>query len=509
MNRFATRRDFLKTSIAMGSLTGLGDMTFLGDLPRVSGGESRLPEGVVQLSPSIEPIVRLLEETPRDRLLEVVADRIRGGLGYRQVLAALLLAGVRNIQPRPHVGFKFHAVLVVNSAHLASQASPPEHRWLPIFWALDYFKDAQEDDVREGDWTMRTVDESRMPSKERARQAFIEALESWDADAADVAAAAFARTAQPDEVFEVLYRLGCRDFRDIGHKAIFVANSRRTLEQIGWEHLEPVLRSLAYALVRYDGENPARADHDADRPGRENLDRVRRFRADWTKGKADEVATRELLATLRSAPTGDCCEQVVEMVNRGVAPVSVWDALFLGAGELLGRQPGIVALHAVTSTNALHYAFQAAQDDTTRRLLLLQNAAFLPLFREAMRGRGRVGEWRIDQIEPVSPAAEGSRALEEIFADVSQNREAAAQKTVSYLTKHSDARELIDMARLLIFFKGNNSHDYKFSSAVLEDWGAVSPVFRSQYLAASMFQLRGSRQPDNRLVERTRAALSS
>jgi hypothetical protein len=34
------------------------------------------------------------------------------------VLAALLLAGVRNIQPRP-VGFKFHAVLVVNSAHLA------------------------------------------------------------------------------------------------------------------------------------------------------------------------------------------------------------------------------------------------------------------------------------------------------------------------------------------------------------------------------------------------------
>ena len=38
---------------------------------------------------------------------------------FVQVLAALLLAGVRNVQPRP-VGFKFHAVLVVNSAHLAS-----------------------------------------------------------------------------------------------------------------------------------------------------------------------------------------------------------------------------------------------------------------------------------------------------------------------------------------------------------------------------------------------------
>ena len=46
------------------------------------------------------------------------------------------------------------------------------------------------------------------------------------------------------------------------------------------------------------------------------------------------------------------------MLNRGTSPQAVWDALFLGAGELLLRQPGIVALHAVTSTNALHYACQ-------------------------------------------------------------------------------------------------------------------------------------------------------
>ena len=75
--------------------------------------------------------------------LEEVGDRIKRGLSYRELLAALLLAGVRNVQPRPQVGFKFHAVLVVNSAHLASLASPAEDRWLPIFWALDHFKSAQ------------------------------------------------------------------------------------------------------------------------------------------------------------------------------------------------------------------------------------------------------------------------------------------------------------------------------------------------------------------------------
>jgi hypothetical protein len=66
---------------------------------------------------------------------------------------------------------------------------------------------------------------------------------------------------------------------------------------------------------------------------------------------------------------------------------------------------------------------------------------------------------------------------------------------------------LIDAARLLVFLKGTNAHDYKFSSAVLEDYYHVSPSWRNRYLAASVFNLRGSRLADNQLVERTRAAL--
>jgi len=41
------------------------------------------------------PLVRLLEDTPRARVLEEVGARLRRGLSYRELLAALLLAGVR------------------------------------------------------------------------------------------------------------------------------------------------------------------------------------------------------------------------------------------------------------------------------------------------------------------------------------------------------------------------------------------------------------------------------
>src|SRR5262245_48248037 len=113
------RRSFLQMAAGTGALAGLGDLGFLSQLAPVSAAEAKLDPKMVQFHPEIEPLVRLLEDTSRDRVLEEVADRIRRGLTYREVLAALLLAGVRNIQPRP-VGFKFHAVLVVNSAHLAS-----------------------------------------------------------------------------------------------------------------------------------------------------------------------------------------------------------------------------------------------------------------------------------------------------------------------------------------------------------------------------------------------------
>lgn len=502
------RRRFLQASAAGGALLGLGDLGFLAGLRPVSAEEAALDPRIVRLDPEIEPIVRLLEETPRNRLIEEVAGRIKKGLGYREVLAALLLAGVRNVQPRPSLGFKFHAVLVVNSAHLASLGSPDSDRWLPIFWALDYFKDSQERDVREGNWTMGPPVESGRPSAEKAHAAFASAMDDWDADAADAAVTSLVRTSGANEIYEMFFRYGARDFRSIGHKAIYVANSLRTLQCIGWQHAEPVVRSLAYALVSHEGSNPARRDDPADMPWRRNQERANRIPEGWAGGKPDASASAELLGTLRTGSEDEACDQVVELLGRGVSPQSIWDALFDGAGELLLRQAGIVSLHAVTSTNALHYAYQSSGDDRTRRLLMLQNAAFLPMFRKAMGGRGRVAEARIDQLEPLSTdEAQGAGAIEEVFA--AHDKKTAARKALGYLQAGNRPEPLIAAARRLVFLKGNDAHDYKFSSAVLEDFYSVSPAWRERYLASSLVLLPSAGERDNTLVKRTRAAFEA
>ena len=501
-----SRRHFLKSATVAGSLGALGG-SWLSQIPSLSAEETKPNPDAVQFNADIEPLVQLLENTSQDKVLEEVATRIKQGkVNYQQVVTALQLAGIRNVQPRPSVGFKFHAVLVVNSAHLASLASPDEHRWLPIFWAIDAFKSSQTRDVSEGNWTMPPVAEKKVPAAHEAKEQLAHAFDRWDEEQADVSAAAFARNASSGEIFELLARYASRDFRSIGHKIIYVSNAFRTLEVMGWQHAEPIVRSLTYAILNHEGDkNPADNVFAADRPYKDNQRRIGAIRKDWQDGKLDEGATKEVMATIRKSSAADTCEAVVQMLNRGVSPQSIWDGMFMSGAELLSRQPGIVGLHTLTTTNAVHYAYQRAKEDETRRLLLLQNAAFLPMFREAMEKRGKVGDGELLKLEPEKDTA----SLDEIFAKVSSDRDAAARLTLAYADKQENADEFIRRARLLIFMKGRDSHDYKFSSAVLEDYRHLSPAWRSRFLAASVYNLKGSGGGNTGVVERTKQAFAS
>jgi hypothetical protein len=502
------RRQFLSTTAQLGTLAGLGDFAFIHQLPSLSAAQAQVRPAMVQLSDDIEPVVRLVEETPRDRLLEAVAERIRGGTSYQELLAALMLAGVRGIKPRP-VGFQFHTVLVVNSAHLATLAGEDRDRWLPLFWALDNFKASQATNRQQNaGWVMPPANETQVPPAHQARQRFMEAMDNWDEEGADNAICGLVRTAGAAEVGEIFWRYGARDFRDIGHKAIFAANGWRTLNTIGWRHAEPVMRSMAFALLQHEGDNPARRDDNADRPWRQNIERARRIRNNWQRGTVAASATRDVLAALRSANPPDMSERVVSLLNLGIDPRSVWDGLFLGAGELIMRQPGIVGIHCVTCTNALHFGYQTSANDETRRMLLLQAAAFLTMFRQRMQSN--LQNRRIDTLETQETQASGPGAIQEIFADLSRDKVLAARKTLGLLRNNGEAAHtLMAAGRRLIFTKGRDSHDYKFSSAILEDCLHATPAWRHRVLATAMFNLHGSGDQDSPLLQRTRTALGA
>jgi hypothetical protein len=454
---------------------------------------------VVKFSPEMEPVVRWIEETPRDRALQTAAEQLKGGLPYRQLLGGLFLAGIRNIKPRP-VGFKFHAVMVINSAHqLALDASQPD-RLLPFFWALDNFKSSQAQDAREGDWVLGPVNESAVPGPERSRKLFQEAMDRWDDEAADGAVTGLCRAAGAGEIAESLWRYGVRDWQNIGHKIIFMAQSFRTLDTIGWQHAEPVLRSLVYGLLN-GGNTESAAPYAA------NESHVQRIRRDWAAGQEDASATLAMLEALRQGTPDETARAAVDLLNRGVSAGSIWDSIMLAANELLMRQPGIVSLHAVTASNSLHYAFRAAGQDSTRLLTLLQACSWIALFREGVRSRnGLPAEPRIDQL---AETPEKSFDVDDVFHEMGKDRLSAARRALGFAKNGKPPALFMDAARHLVFTKGTDSHDYKFAAAAFEEIHHASPMWQPHLLAGSVFYLKAAGDSDSPLLERTRAALAA
>ncbi|GAA5506910.1 hypothetical protein [Novipirellula caenicola] len=496
------RRTFLASTAA-----GLGLGSLLQSLGPLKAADVTIDRGIAQFSNDIEPLVRFLEETPQQSIIEATAKRVKAGLSYRELLAALLLAGVRNVEPRPSVGFKFHAVLVVNSAHLASISGPDEDRWLPIFWAIDNFKSSQARDVREGNWTMPAVEETALPNATQAENALRTALEMWDEPAADAAITALVRHQGANRVFEVLSHYAARDFRSIGHKVIYLSNAFRTLQTIGWEYAEPVMRSLVYAMLNHNGEpNPSTNDLEADRPGRHNRVLAENISTSLAGGRIDDIATRDLVRSLHDCSPIEASEMVAELLEKNIAVQSIWNGLFAAAGELLMRQRGIVSLHSVTTTNAIHHAFSAAADNQTRKVLLLQNASFLPMFRDAAAGRGTLSDIHIDELT-ADATDDRSATVADVFETMGKSRKEASLRMYQLLSAGGNPQDVVDHARRLVFLKGNDSHDYKFSSAALEDYRVLSPPWRNRFLAASTYQLCSPAETTRPLVQRIQSAI--
>lgn len=505
-----SRRDLLRSVTRAGAAIAFGDAVFSRLDPLIAADAKVTPE-MVQLRPEIEPLVRLLENTPREKCFEMMARELRGGRSYREFLASLFLAGIRNVNPQPP-GFKFHCVFVMHSAHQLSLDAPVEERLLPLFWALDYFKQSQQRDIDEGDFRLGPV-RGRLPSAENAWKEFHAAMDGWDEERADRAIAALSRAKGAHEVIDGLWRYGARDYRNIGHKAIFAANSWRTLQTIGWQHAEPVMRSLVLGMLDFGPEEKVNGYAFEDQCYLANAALAKasapRLPDAWAEEHpGEQKAAEEILAAIREGKPAEASAAAAESLLKGKmhAP-AVWDAVHLAAGELMMRVPGILGVHTVTSVNALHYAFRVSGDNETRLLLLLQGVGWMSQFAHVMTARDDYGSVDITQLEAGEIAATPGEAAEEILSMVSSKPAEAATKAIQYAKKYPDPTAFQRAAQSLIFAKGRDPHDYKYSAAIFEDYGLVAPAWRPQMLATSVYYMRGSNLADSDVMKRAREAV--
>jgi hypothetical protein len=132
--------------------------------------------------------------------------------------------------------------------------------------------------------------------------------------------------------------------------------------------------------------------------------------------------------------------------------------------------------------------------------MLLHAVAWMGQFRESMGGRGKFGSVKITAIEPAKIDATEAKAAAETLALVGKDLPGAAARAYALAEKHPEPETYFKLARRLVFRKGNDAHRYKYAAAIFEDYGLVSPVWRPQMLATSVYYLNGSEEPDSKLM---------
>src|SRR6266516_1482638 len=131
MNIPHTRREFL-TDVGRGMLVasvGYGMATELGLAPAFAADAS----DTLDFGP-LESLVRLMQETPANKLLPALADKLRSGTELSRLVAAAALANARTFGGEDYVGF--HTMMALApSLHMAREL-PDALQPLPVFKVL-------------------------------------------------------------------------------------------------------------------------------------------------------------------------------------------------------------------------------------------------------------------------------------------------------------------------------------------------------------------------------------
>jgi hypothetical protein len=494
----------LQTAAAAGASLGLGEWAGLLPLSPASADEARVTPDLVRFRPDIEPIVRQIEETPRARCPAMMIGLLKKGLPYRNFLAAMFLAKIRE-------GEVEHESAALHAANQLTLDAPVQERLLPAFWALDSFKFHQE---RGGAGRGREAVglkplTGKVPPADQAEKEFHAAMKAGESERAQRAIVALTQTRGAARVLEPVWRYGARDWSFIGHNAIWVASTVRVLETVGWQHAEPMLRVLVASVQAHEPTMLKQGQ-----PYAANVERVEKaagkLPGDWATNESNPAVTKDLLGLIRESKGDEACKLAVTLLVEGKCRAgAVWDAVHLAAGELMLRWRHGDALHENTSANALHYAFRTSALPENRFLLLLQAVGWTRLFWDLAKKKGGLKVTTdVTQLAGAEVGDDPEAAAEEILALCSARPQEAAARSYSFARKWPDAGVLRRAAGRLLPLKANwDPHKIKFPVAIFEDCEQVSPEWRPAMTAAASCSFQGSDWPDSPVVYQVREAL--
>ena len=447
---------------------------------------------------SLEPLVRLMQETPVDKLLPALAAKLKSGVELRRLVAAGALANARTFGGEDYVGF--HTMMALApSLHMAREL-PESLQPLPVFKVLYRNTNRIQEKGGRKEEVLHAVKSAPLAEGRAGAASVRDAVHRQAVDEAERLFATIAQAGPSDALNDLLYTV--QDHTEV-HRVVLPYRAWDLLDLIGQEHAQTLLRqSVRYCVKAESWPHTGVYDQPATLLPKlleehKLLDRSPGIRS------AEDSWIDQLSQTVFKSTPEQAAEAAAAALAEGFSSAAVGEAVSLAANQLIlrdmgrppreespGKPPGSVhgdsiGVHACDSACAWRNLARVSNARNTFACLVL--GAYQVALDRTNRG-GDFLNWaplplpgHIAQIK----STEGQALLHETEEAIRQNLQAHAAALVHrYGELGHNPRPIFDLLLRYAVSEDGALHAEKFYRTVTEEFNSMRPAFRWRQLVA-------------------------
>jgi hypothetical protein len=438
-----------------------------------------------------------MQETPAEKLLPILVERIRAGTELKTLTAAAALANARTFGGEDYVGY--HTLMALSPAYHMARELPPEQAPLPVLKVL-YRNASRMTEVGGASHDALHPAPKALDALRQSGTQLRDAVRGSDLKRAELVFSATGDT--PEEMFNALLT-AVEDSTEV-HRVVLPYRAWDLLDIVGREHAHTMLRQSVHYCVqaeRWINQSPQWKEPRTLLP--KVLDEY--HLAGKTPGTraGDDSWVDQLSQTIFNASPTDAARAVGSALAEGFEPKAIGEAISLAANQLVlrdvGRQmrdesPGkpmgsvhgdSIGVHACDSANAWRNMARVAEPRHQIACLIL--AAYQVAFDRDNRG-GDFRNWTPAPL-PQHVAAIKDASPESLLTDAESairgNLQARASAVVHrYGQLNFPARPIFDLMLKFATSEDGALHAEKYYRTVSEEFSSTREAFRWRQLVA-------------------------
>jgi len=284
---------------------------------------------------SLEALVRFMQETPANKFVPALAEKLKSGADLRRLVSAAALANARTFGGEDYVGF--HTMMALApSLHMALEL-PEAIQPLPVFKVLYRNTNRIQEKGGRKEEVLHPVKPASLADGQSCATAVREAVRSKNVDLAERDFAVIAQSNPEQALNDLLYTV--EDMTEV-HRVVLPYRAWDLLDLIGKEHAHTLLRqSVRYCVQAESWGNAGRFNEP-----RELLPKVLEEHKllDRTPGtrSADDNWVNQLSQTIFKSTPEEAANAAAAALADGFSPEAVGEAISLAANQLILRDMG-------------------------------------------------------------------------------------------------------------------------------------------------------------------------